>query len=262
MKQTTTRLILAVIVLSLASCTIEKRVYSNGYYVSWLQTNNIDATQDASQELSQNLPKDLSENLSSNLPKDLSKNLEIQTPSDTITPTNKQEDYFGDKVHKPSKEKIRPYFQRPIKRPKTIEDLKLAIRFDFRLALASILVLAFAGGLLYLGQLLLYTNLTVGVFLYLAAIGSVFTFLFYLFRGFLRTIKLAILKLFGKSDEAKINKRRKRRIRESEHQIFRRILLGIGKFFRFILQPKSFGSKVLLYLFALLLGGLIIGLSQ
>ncbi|MFM2228452.1 MAG: hypothetical protein RL664_1795 [Bacteroidota bacterium] len=262
MKQPVALLLLILTVLSLASCSLEKRVYSNGYHISWmhtvekgvLQVPSQDVAQDASRELSQNLPKDLSKNLSSNL--------EIHTLSDTITPTNKQEDYFGDKVHKPSKEKIRPYFQRPIKRPKTIEDLKLAIRFDFRLVLASFLLILFLGGLLYLGYLISFENLGVGIVLYLSALASVLAFFFYLLRGVLRTLKLVALKIFRKPDEARINKRKNHSVRESEHQFFRKILLAIGRFFRFLIQPKSFGSKVLLYLMALILGALIIGLSQ
>jgi hypothetical protein len=217
-----------------------------------------DVTQDALQDALQDVTQDASQELSSNL----SSNLEIQTLSDTITPTNKQEDYFGDKVHKPSKEKIRPYFQRPIKRPKTIEDLKLAIRFDFRLVLASFLLILFLGGLIYLGYLISFENLGVGIVLYLSAIASVLAFFFYLLRGVLRTLKLVALKIFRKPDEARINKRQNHRVRESEHQFFRKILLAIGRFFRFLIQPKSFGSKVLLYLLALILGALIIGLSQ
>ena len=282
MKQPVALLLLILTVLSLASCSLEKRVYSSGYHISWMQPINLDASQGRVEGASQDLPKDLSKNLrrdvtqgraegasqelSQNLPKDLSKNLssnlEIHTLSDTITPTNKQEDYFGDKVHKPSKEKIRPYFQRPIKRPKTIEDLKLAIRFDFRLVLASFLLILFLGGLIYLGYLISFENLGVGIVLYLSAIASVLAFFFYLLRGVLRTLKLVALKIFGKPDEEQINKRKKHSVRESEHQFFRKTLLAIGRFFRFLIQPKSFGSKVLLYLLALILGALIIGLSQ
>jgi hypothetical protein len=262
---------------------MEKRVYTKGYHISWLHPINLDAlqdvaqdamqdasqdvAQDASQELSQNLPKDLSKNLSSNLPQDLSKNLSsnlsknlsknqgFQTPSDTITPTTKDEALREKKRDKQAKEKIRPYFQYPIQKPKTVEELKLAITFDFRLVLAAFLLILILGGLIYLGYLVSFENLGVGIVLYLSALASVLAFFFYLLRGILRTLKLVALKIFRKSDEARINKHKKRRVRESEHQVFRRILLGLGQFFRFLLQP-SFGSKVVLFLivFAIAMG--------
>ncbi|MEY3836123.1 MAG: hypothetical protein RI989_1551, partial [Bacteroidota bacterium] len=201
-------LLVILAVLSLASCTLEKRVYSSGYHISWLHTvgkgvlqdASQDVAQDASQQLSQNLPKDLSSNLSSNL--------EIQTLSDTITPINKEEDYFGQKDSSSDQKEKTPFFSPPIRRPKTIHDLKISIGRDFKMVLTWISPSANGDG---------------AVFFSLLLVASFVTFFFYLIRAIIRIFKLSALKALGKSDDTEINKNAESQpIRESEHQYARR----------------------------------------
>jgi hypothetical protein len=298
MKQPVAQLLLMLTVLSLASCSIEKRVYTKGYHISWLHTVGIDASQGCSKGASQVLPKDLSSNLSQNLETDISQDLSsnlsqtletavsqdlpkdlstkktspniaavndfktIQTKQDTVIPSV-NEDYVGSPSNSNTNTKP-PFLSAPIRRPKTIESLKVSIGRDFKLALLSILTMGISLGFLYLISLVSTSGDGRGIIFFgLTFLASIFTFIFDLTRAIIRTFKLSALKVVGKSDETEINRNSNSQpIRESEGQYFRRFLLAMGRFFRFLLRPSSFGAKVLLYLMALIVGALIIGLSQ
>ena len=253
-------------VIAFTSCSIEKRIYEKGYHISWLHPKpsglfadvsqgcykgaSQDLPQDlsenletgASQDLSKNLSENLSENLetdvsqgcskgaSQDLSEDLSKNLQFKTPSDTITPTTKEDDYFGQKETNLPNENKEAFFGPPISKPKTVEQLKKAIGRDFKLVLLAMIIGGFSGGILALiGQ----SATSVGdglVFLTVVFVLSIAGFIFYLVRGLLRIIKLTVLKIFGKKDDAAINKREtQHRIRESEHQYLRRFGLWFGQ---------------------------------
>ena len=249
-------------VIAFTSCSIEKRIYEKGYHISWLHLKTIgplaDASQDLPQDLSENLEtgasqdlsKNLSENLSENLETDvsqdlsenletdvsqdlsenLSKNLEFKTPSDTITPTTKEDDYFGQKETNLPNENKEAFFGPPIRKPKTVEQLKKAIGRDFKLVLLAMILGGISGGLLALiGQSA--TGVSDGyVFLMILFFLSIAGFIFYLVRGLLRILKLTVLKIFGKKDDAPINRREKKhRLRESEHQYLRRFGLWFGQ---------------------------------
>ena len=75
-------IVLVLAIISLASCSVEKRVYQPGYHIEW----NLFASQGRSEGASQDLPQDLSENLetgaSQDLPQDLSENLETGASQD------------------------------------------------------------------------------------------------------------------------------------------------------------------------------------
>jgi len=99
-------IVLIMALVSLASCSVEKRLYQPGYYIEWNPFASQDQFQDVSQGrsegASQDLPQDLSENLeidvtqdptqdvsqsrsegaSQDLPQDLSENLEIDVTQD------------------------------------------------------------------------------------------------------------------------------------------------------------------------------------
>jgi hypothetical protein len=245
-------------VIAFTSCSIEKRIYENGYHISWLHPKPTgplaDVSQDLPQDLSENLsenletdvsqgcskgasqdlPKDLSQNLetgaSQDLSKNLSKNLQFKTPSDTITPTTKEDDYFGQKETNLPNENKEAFFGPPISKPKTVEQLKKAIGRDFKLVLLAMIIGGFSGGILALiGQSA--TGVSDGyVFLLILFFLSIAGFIFYLVRGLLRILKLTVLKIFGKKDDAAINKREtQHRIRESEHQYLRRFGLWFGQ---------------------------------
>ena len=102
----------------------------------------LDALQDVSQNLSKNLETDVSQ--------DLPKNLEFKTPSDTIIPKTKEEDYFGQKETTLPQENKEPFFGYPIRKPKTVEQLKKAIGRDFKLVLLAMILGGISGGLLAL----------------------------------------------------------------------------------------------------------------
>ncbi len=236
-------------VIAFTSCSIENRIYEKGYHISWLHRKPSGlfadvsqgcykgASQDLPQDLSKNLETDVSQDLSVNLEtdvsqdlsKNLSKNLQFKTPSDTITPTTKEDDYFGQKETNLPNENKEAFFGPPISKPKTVEQLKKAIGRDFKLVLLAMIIGGFSGGILALiGQSA--TGVSDGyVFLLILFFLSIAGFIFYLVRGLLRILKLTVLKIFGKKDDAAINKREKKhRLRESEHQYLRRFGLWFG----------------------------------
>lgn len=233
-------------VIALTSCSIEKRIYEKGYHISWLHPKPMNPLADvsqgcskgASQDLPQNLSKnletgvsqDLSKNLEIDISQDLSKNLQFKTPSDTITPTTKEDDYFGQKETNLPNENKEAFFGPPIRKPKTIEQLKKAIGRDFKLVLLAMIIGGFSGGLLALIEQSA-TGVSDGfLFLIILFFLSIAGFIFYLVRGLLRILKLTVLKIFGKKDDAAINKREKKhRMRESEHQYLRRFGLWFGQ---------------------------------
>ena len=237
-------------VIAFTSCSIEKRIYEKGYHISWLHPKQTDlfgdvtqgcskgASQDLPQDLSKNLEKDVSQDLSKNLETDvsqdlsenLSKNLQLKTPSDTITPTTKEDDYFGQKETNLTNESKEAFFGPPIRKPKTVEQLKKSIGRDFKLVLLAMILGGISGGLLALiGPLT--TSVGDGyVFLMILFVLSIAGFIFYLVRGLLRILKLTVLKIFGKKDDAPINRREKKHhFRESEHQYLRRFGLWFGQ---------------------------------
>jgi hypothetical protein len=221
-------------VIAFTSCSIEKRIYEKGYHISWLhlKPNNplADASHDLPQDLSENLSKNLETVVSQDLSENLSKNLQFKTPSDTITPTTKEDDYFGQKETNLPNENKEAFFGPPIRKPKTVEQLKKAIGRDFKLVLLAIIIGGFSGGLLALiGQSA--TGVSDGfLFLIILFFLSIAGFIFYLVRGLLRILKLTVLKIFGKKDDAPINRREKKHhFRESEHQYLRRFGLWFGQ---------------------------------
>ena len=192
------------------------------------------ASQDLPQDLSQNFSMNVETDASQDLPQDLSVNLsnnqESKTPSDTITPTNKEDDYFGQKAPALPNEKKEAFFGPPIRKPKTIEQLKKSIGRDFKLVLLAMILGSISGGIL---ALIGPVSSGVGdglVFLTILLVLSITGFIFYLIRGLLRIFKLTALKIFGKKDDVAINKKEKKhRLRESEHQYLRRFGLWFGQ---------------------------------
>ena len=249
-------------VIAFISCSFEKRVYEKGYHISWLhpkpsglfadvsqgcskgasqglsQNLEIDVTNDcskgATQDLSEKLSKNLESGASLDLPQDLSenlsKNIEFKTPSDTITPNNKEDDYFGQKETALPHETKEAFFGPPIRKPKTVEQLKKAIGRDFKLILLAMILGGISAGLL---TLFAPASGSVGngiIFLTFVFILSLFIFGYYFIRGTVRIFKLTALKITGKKDDAPINKKeRKHRVRESEHQYLRRFGLWFGQ---------------------------------
>jgi len=220
--------------IAFTSCSIEKRIYEKGYHISWLHpkpTNTLaDASQDLPHDLSENLETDVSKGRSEGASQDLSKNLEFKTSSDTITPTNKEDDYFGQKAPALPYEKKEAFFGPPIRQPKTIEQLKKSIGRDFKLVLLAMILGSISGGLL---ALIGPVSSGVGdglVFLTILLVLSITGFIFYLIRGLFRIFKLTALKILGKKDDVAIDKREKKHhFRESEHQYLRRFGLWFGR---------------------------------
>jgi uncharacterized membrane protein YqaE (UPF0057 family) len=95
-------IVLVLALVSLASCSVEKRVYQPGYHIEWKHFASQDASQDAERDDSENLFQDVSQgrsegvfqdaeqgrsegasrNSSQDLPQDLSENLEIDAMQD------------------------------------------------------------------------------------------------------------------------------------------------------------------------------------
>jgi uncharacterized membrane protein YqaE (UPF0057 family) len=71
-------IVLVLAIVSLASCSVEKRVYQPGYHIEW----NHYAEQDVAQDAMQDASRDVSQDASRDLPQDLSENLEIDVSQD------------------------------------------------------------------------------------------------------------------------------------------------------------------------------------
>ena len=207
MKPTHWTAIYTILILSLASCTIEKRVYSSGYHISWLQTNNIDAKQGRAEGASQDLPKDLSQNLRRDVTQgcaegasqDLPKDLKLETSSDTITPNTKDDDYFGQKNYN----KVVPKSKNT--KPQNITELKQQLKDNSLISLFSLLVGALSVLLLSLITADTLDSIKSGIFLIILIVVCgvllLISFPVMLFQFF----KLIILKIAGKPDDYKIN---------------------------------------------------------
>ena len=71
-------IVLVLAIVSLASCSVEKRVYQPGYHIEWNHFAKQDANQDVSQDAMQDASRDVSQDLSENL----SENFEINVAQD------------------------------------------------------------------------------------------------------------------------------------------------------------------------------------
>ena len=156
MKQTTARLILALFVLSLASCTSEKRVYTRGYHISWLhpkplKQQNVTAAIPCSFIMTENSAEDSSKNQTNNFEADLSNQLsqpshiaeEFEIVSDTIVPNTKEDDYFGQKNY-PSEQSKTNFKKNNIFRQKDIIQIKKDTKSMFIIAFFSLLISSFS----------------------------------------------------------------------------------------------------------------------
>ena len=196
MKQPIALLLLILTVLSLASCSLEKRLYSNGYHISWMHSVQRGVLQDASQELSQNLPKDLSKNLLSNL--------EIHTLSDTITPNKKDDDYFGQKnYNRDEANNVVPNTKNT--KPQDISELKKETKDNFIAALIGFGGWGISLGLLSMNDWSTLDSIKAAIFLIVLGTACAILFLIFLPVAIFRLFKLAFLKMRGKPDDYKIN---------------------------------------------------------
>ena len=148
-----------------------------------------DVSQGCSKGASQDLPQDLSVNLS--------KNQESKTPSDTITPTKKEDDYFGQKDYSKSNKKG--------DKPQNITELKKETKDNFKVALFGFVGWAVSLGLLSINDWSTLDSIKTAVFLIILGTACALLFLIFFPIGVFRLFKLAFLKLRGKPDEHKIN---------------------------------------------------------
>ena len=232
MKLNLTLLAFLFCVIAFTSCSIEKRIYEKGYHISWLHKHDFAQKTAIADAPIHYLP---AIQIDTNFTNIASKKESITTSAptlntDTIAPTTKDDDYFGQKETTLPKENKEPFFGHPIRKPKTVEQLKKAIGRDFKLVLLAMILGGISGGLL---ALVGPSATSVGdglVFLTVVFVLSIAGFIFYLIRGLLRILKLTVLKIFGKKDDVAINKKEKKhRLRESEHQYLRRFGLWFGQ---------------------------------
>ncbi len=212
MKPTHWTAIYTILILSLASCSLEKRLYSNGYHISWLQTNNIDAKQGRAEGASQDLPKDLSQNLRRDVTQgraegasqDLPKDLKLETSSDTITPNTKDDDYFGQKNYTTDESnKVVPKSKNT--KPQNITELKQQLKDNSLISLFSLLVGALSVLLLSLITADTLDSIKSGIFLVILIVVCGVLFLISFPVMLFQFFKLIILKIAGKPDDYKIN---------------------------------------------------------
>ena len=212
MKPTHWTAIYTILILSLASCSLEKRLYSNGYHISWMHSVQRGVLQDASQELSQNLPKDLSSNLSQkletdvsmDLSKELCKSQDAETLSDTITPNKKDDDYFGQKNYTRDKaNNVVPNTKNT--KPQDISELKKETKDNFIAALIGFGGWGISLGLLSMNDWSTLDSIKAAIFLIVLGTACAILFLIFLPVAIFRLFKLAFLKMRGKPDDYKIN---------------------------------------------------------
>lgn len=172
-----------------------------------------DVSQGCSKGASQDLPQDFSVNLetgaSQDLPQDLSvnlsKNQEFKTPSDTITPTKKEDDYFGQKDYSNSNQNQSK--KKSIK-PQNITELKKETKDNFKVALFGVSGWAVSLGLLSINNWSTLDSIQTAIFLII--LGTACALLFFIFFpiALFRLFKLIVLKVRGKPDEYKLNQPR------------------------------------------------------
>lgn len=226
-------------VIAFSSCTTEKKLYSAGYYFSW-KKNHAPAGHSGVHEFNPKQttlahPKKDSLALINLPPSESEISIQsetILTKTDTITPENQPDlDKLKDRKNKKvKKERESDLSGRPIKRARTVGELKKAIRRDFKFVLVSLLLGGICGGLLALFGTAGSSSVGAVVFFTVGVIVAVIAFPFYFIRGMLRIFKLAILKIFRKPDDHVLHKKRPNGINlESEHQYLRRFFLWFGQ---------------------------------
>ena len=229
-------MLLGLFALSLASCSMEKRLYTKGYHMTW-HTLKKKPTVIAHQEITDSTSSAILElpieaisrkKIFNNKTTSIAFKT-IQAKQDTVIPSE-DDDYVGSPNNLNSNPK-NPFASPAIRRPKTIEELKVSIGRDFKLTLLSILAVVISLGFLYLISLApLSLDGEAKIFFALTLIISVIAFFFYLIRAIARTIKLSALKAVGKSDETEINKiSNSQPEREPEHQYAKRLVSWVFK---------------------------------
>jgi uncharacterized membrane protein YgcG len=212
MKKTVAQLLLILTVLSLASCTIEKRVYSSGYHISWMHTVEKGVLQDASQDVAQDVAQDASQELSQNLETDVSldlskklcKSQDAETLSDTITPNNKDDDYFGQKNYtRDEANNVVPNTKNT--KPQDISELKKETKDNFIAALIGFGGWGISLGLLSMNNWSTLDDIKSAIFFIVLGTACAILFLIFLPVAIFRLFKLAFLKMRGKPDDYKIN---------------------------------------------------------
>ena len=224
MKQPVALLLLILTVLSLASCSLEKRVYSSGYHISWMHTvekgvlqnasqdvaqdASQEVSQDASQEVSQDASQELSQNLETDVSLDLSKKLcksqDAETLSDTITPNKKDDDYFGQKNYtRDEANNVVPNTKN--NKPQDISELKKETKDNFIAALIGFGGWGISLGLLSMNNWSTLDDIKSAIFFIVLGTACAILFLIFLPVAIFRLFKLAFLKMRGKPDDYKIN---------------------------------------------------------
>jgi uncharacterized membrane protein YqaE (UPF0057 family) len=75
-------IVLVLAIVSLASCSVEKRVYQPGYHIEWNHFAKQDANQDVSQDAMQDASRDVSQDLSENLEIDVAQDAPLDVAQD------------------------------------------------------------------------------------------------------------------------------------------------------------------------------------
>jgi hypothetical protein len=224
-------------VIAFISCSIEKKRYSAGYYFSW--DTNAPAGHSGIHKFKPKqtiLPYTNNDSLELiNIPlseSEISVNSETtRAKTDTIIPESQPGlDKLKDRKNKKVKrERESDISGRPIKRARTVGELKKAIRRDFKFVLVSLILGGICGGFLALLSNSISPSAGAVLFFSVGVIVAVIAFPFYFIRGMLRIFKLGILKMFKKSDDFELHKKRPNGINlESKHQYLRRFFLWFG----------------------------------
>jgi uncharacterized membrane protein YgcG len=162
-----------------------------------------DVAQDASQELSQNLETDVSLDLS----KKLCKSQDAETLSDTITPNNKDDDYFGQKNYtRDEANNVVPNTKNT--KPQDISELKKETKDNFIAALIGFGGWGISLGLLSMNNWSTLDDIKSAIFFIVLGTACAILFLIFLPVAIFRLFKLAFLKMRGKPDDYKINQQK------------------------------------------------------
>ena len=134
--------------LALASCSVEKRVYQPGYHIEW----NHYASQERSEDVSQDLPQDLSKNLETVASQGVQANVEIassqelQQEFETVASQEVVQESKQDvaQVVNARKEKVQQIIQTvsPVQTENVLADTKLGQSIDSDLEMILLILLA------------------------------------------------------------------------------------------------------------------------
>lgn len=250
------RFLLLIFPIWLASCSVEKRVYQNGYHITWEKRVQLPKSTFKKFDLKNNTETE------TNLSIELDNEKHYNHPSEKTAMDTVPDKKVTPEIQKTTrKEKKLQREKTPgsieygkIKKINTVKDLKNSVKYDLKKSLVAAIGYGICAAVLYLFNFYLVAPEFLFVLFALASIAYMVTFGIHFLRGTIRLTKLGHLKMLKVPDDAYPRKPGKNdRLNDSNRQYFKRFFRWL---INFIFRPKSFGQKVIFYLvfFAIAMG--------